>query len=95
MIRVTTIKIDNMARGGKRDGAGRKPTGLPTKSIVRRLSAEDIYILDNHDRLISELANKTKDIMTVDHFKTYKLKGDLVIKVSELIEAGIITGSIK
>jgi hypothetical protein len=95
MIKVTTIKIDNMARGGKRDGAGRKPTGLPTKSVVRRLSAEDIYILDNHDRLINELTNKTKDIQTIESFKIYKLKGDLVIKVSELIEAGVIKGSIE
>ena len=84
-----------MARGGKRIGSGRKPTGLPTKSVVRRLSAEDIYLLDNYDRLISELTNESKDILTVASFKVYKLKGDLVIKVNDLIEAGVIKGSIE
>ena len=79
-----------MAHGGKRDGAGRKPTGSPTKSIVRRLSTEEVDRLNNYDKLLAELQGKSTHIKTIEDFKTYKLKGELVIKVEDLIEAGLL-----
>lgn len=82
-----------MARGGKRDGAGRKSTGNPIKSIVKRLSIEEVDRLNNYDQLMAELKEKASHITTVENFKTYKLKGELVIKVEDLIEAGVIKRS--
>ena len=79
-----------MARGGKRDGAGRKSTGNPTKSIVKRLSIEEVDRLNKYDELFAELEKKDNHINTIEDFKTYKLKGELVIKVEDLIEAGLL-----
>ena len=78
-----------MTRGGKRDGAGRKSTGNPTKSIVRRLSIEEIDRLNRYDQLFAELEKRNNHVNTIGDFKTYKLKGELVIKVEDLIEAGL------
>ena len=89
MISVTLID-DDMTRGGKRDGAGRKSTGNPTKSIVRRLTAEEVNQLDNYDQLIVKLEEKSSHILTIEDFKTYKLKGESVIKVEDLINAGVL-----
>jgi sugar (pentulose or hexulose) kinase len=79
-----------MTRGGKRDGAGRKSTGNPTKSIVRRLSIKEVDRLNNYDQLMAELEEKANHIIGIEDFKTYKLKGELVIKVEDLIEAGLL-----
>jgi hypothetical protein len=82
-----------MTRGGKRDGAGRKSTGQPVKSIVRRLTIEDVDRLNNYDRLIAELAKlkeQTNNINTIADFKVYKLKGKDVIKVDDLVEAKLL-----
>ena len=79
-----------MTRGGKRDGAGRKSTGNPTKSIVKRLSIEEVDRLNKYDELFAELEKKDNHINTIEDFKTYKLKGELVIKVEDLIEAGLL-----
>lgn len=79
-----------MTRGGKRDGAGRKSTGIPTKSIVRRLTVEEVNRLNNYDQLVTKLEEKASHVMTVEDFKTYKLKGESVIKVEDLIEAGVL-----
>jgi hypothetical protein len=79
-----------MTRGGKRDGAGRKSTGNPTKSIVRRLTLEEVDRLNNYDQLIAKLEEKVSHLLTIKDFKTYKLKGESVIKVEDLIEAGIL-----
>ena len=79
-----------MARGGKRDGAGRKSTGNPTKSIVRRLTLEEVDRLNNYDRLVAKLEEKASHLLTIEDFKTYKLKGELVIKVEDLIEVGVL-----
>ena len=79
-----------MARGGKRDGAGRKSTGNPTKSIVRRLSIEEVDRLNKYDQLFAELEKRNNQINTIEDFTTYRLKGKLVIKVEDLIEAGLL-----
>jgi hypothetical protein len=79
-----------MARGGKRDGAGRKSTGNPTKSIVRRLTLEEVDRLNNYDQLVAKLEEKASHLLTIEDFKTYKLKGELVIKVEDLIEVGVL-----
>ena len=82
-----------MTRGGKRDGAGRKSTGQPVKSIVRRLTAEEVDRLDSYDQLIAELAElkeQMNNVNTISDFKIYKLKGANVIKVNDLVEAGLI-----
>lgn len=79
-----------MTRGGKRDGAGRKSTGNPTKSIVRRLTIEEVDRLNNYDRLVAKLEEKASHVMTIEDFKTYKLKGELVIKVEDLINASVL-----
>ena len=79
-----------MTRGGKREGAGRKSTGNPVKSIIRRLSVEEVDRLNNYDQLIAKLEEKVSHVMTVKDFKTYKLKGESVIKVEDLIEAGVL-----
>jgi len=79
-----------MTRGGKRDGAGRKSTGNPTKSIVRRLTIEEVDRLNNYDRLVAKLEEKASHVMTIEDFKTYKLKGELVIKVKDLINASVL-----
>ena len=83
-----------MTRGGKREGAGRKSTGNPTKSIVRRLAPEEVNRLDNYDQLIAQLTKEAIHTLIVEDFKTYKLKGELVIKVEDLINAGILKKSI-
>lgn len=79
-----------MTRGGKRDGAGRKSTGNPIKSIVKRLSIEEIDRLNQYDRLIKELEEKANYIHTIKDFKVYKLKGESVIKVEDLVAAGLL-----
>jgi hypothetical protein len=79
-----------MTRGGKRDGAGRKSTGNPTKSIVRRLTLEEVDRLNNYDQLVAKLEEKAFHLLTIEDFKTYKLKGESVIKVKDLIEAGVL-----
>jgi hypothetical protein len=79
-----------MTRGGKREGAGRKSTGNPVKSIVRRLSVEEVDRLNNYDQLMAKLEEKMSYMMTAEDFKTYKLKGELVIKVKDLIETGVL-----
>lgn len=92
MIDVTLIKgFKNMAigHGGKREGSGRKPTGNPTKSIIRRLSTEEANRLDNYDNLIAKL-KMVNPKNSINDFKTYRLKGELVIKVNDLMKAGII-----
>ena len=84
-----------MTRGGKRDGAGRKSTGQPVKSIVRRLTVEEVDQLNNYGQLVAELATLKEqidniNINTIADFKTYKLKGKDVIKVDDLIAAGLL-----
>ena len=82
-----------MTRGGKRDGAGRKPTEKPTKCIVKRLSIEEVEKLNNYDQLVKEVKEKANCKSKIEDFKIYKLKGELVIKVEDLIKAGLITKS--
>lgn len=82
-----------MTRGGKRDGAGRKSTGQPIKSIVRRLTIEDVNRLNNYDQLIAELTElkeRIDNINTIADFKIYKLKGNNVIKVDDLVKARLL-----
>lgn len=79
-----------MARGGKRDGAGRKVTGLPTKTIVKRLTIEEVDRLNNYDKLITELQEKSSTIRKITDFKAYKVKGELMIKVADLVEAKLL-----
>jgi hypothetical protein len=80
-----------MPRGGKREGAGRKPTGNPPKTVVRRIPVEIADQLEKFEQLINELAERSDQVKRIGDFKVYKLKGKLVIRVDELVEAGIIT----
>lgn len=84
-----------MTRGGKRDGAGRKSTGQPVKSIVRRLTVAEVDRLNSYDQLVAELAKMKEqidniNISTIADFKVYKLKGKDVIKVDDLVEAELL-----
>jgi hypothetical protein len=79
-----------MTHGGKREGAGRKPEGNSPKTIFKRMTVEDAYRLDNLDKIIAESERKLPEIKTVDSFKIFKLEGEIVIKVNDLIEAGVL-----
>ena len=79
-----------MTHGGKRGGSGRKPIGSSPKNIIRRMTVEDAYRLDNLDKIISEAQEKTIEVKKVSDFKTYKLEGERMIKASDLIAAGSI-----
>ena len=79
-----------MTHGGKREGSGRKPIGSSPKNIIRRMTVEDAYRLDNLDKIISEAQEKTIEVKKVSDFKTYKLEGERMIKASDLIAAGSI-----
>ena len=47
-----------MTHDGKREGSGRKPIGSSPKNIIRRMTVEDAYRLDNLDKIISEAQKK-------------------------------------
>lgn len=76
-----------MPRGGKREGAGRKPTGNPPKTVVRRIPIEIADRLEEIEQLIKEKPQPKQ----IKDFKVYKLKGKLVINVDDLIAAGLIS----
>jgi hypothetical protein len=82
-----------MGRGGKREGAGRKLTGNQPKNIVRRMTPEDAYRLDNLNKIIKESEEKTSKLKKVSDFETYELEGELVIKLDDLIAANVFTSS--
>jgi hypothetical protein len=79
-----------MGRGGKREGAGRKSIGNTPKTVIKRMSVEDLNKLENYDRLIHELEEKIRYTAKVEDFKVFKLKGESVIKLDDLIAAGVI-----